>query len=112
MLFRSIYTQQPYGDTVGVYQSVNYGEPSSSHSQQSMQYDSLHTPVSILDHHQHYSPNHVFPPQLPQNPQAESPVVYDQEPYGQQNLADLLGELKMDETGTGMFRLGSYPLKY
>jgi hypothetical protein len=95
-----IYTQQPYGDGVGVYQTVNYGEPSSGHSQQSMHYDSLHTPVSVLDQHQHYSPSHGFPPQLPQNSHAGSPVVYDQD-YGQQNLSDLLGELKMDETGTG-----------
>jgi hypothetical protein len=98
-----IYTHQgPYDDGVGVYQTVGYGEPSSSHSQQSMQYDSLHTPVSVLDQHQHYSPNHAFPPQLPQNPHPESPAVYDQEQYGQQNIADILGELRMDETGSGM----------
>jgi hypothetical protein len=98
-----IYTQQgPYADGVGLYQAVGYGEPSSGHSQQSMHYDSLHTPVSVLEQHQHYSPNHVFPPpQLPQNPHPESPVAYEQEQYGQQNLADLLGELKMDEAGTG-----------
>lgn len=99
-----IYTQQgPYTDGVGVYGTVSYGEPSSGHSQQSMHYDTLHTPVSVLEQHQHYSPSHVYPPpQLPQNPHPESPVMYDQEQYGQQNLADLLGELKMDEAGTGM----------
>lgn len=101
-----IYTQPgPYSDGVGVYQSVGYGEPSSGHTQQSIHYDNLQTPVSVLDPHQHYSsPNQIYPHPhgLPQNPQSESPGAYDQDNYGQQNLSDLLGELKMDETGTGM----------
>jgi hypothetical protein len=98
-----IYTQQgTYSDGVSVYQPVGYGESSSGHSQQSMHYDSLHTPVSVLDQHQHYSPNHVYPPpQLPQNPHPESPDVYEHSQFGQQNLADLLGELKINERGTG-----------
>lgn len=99
-----MYAQQgPYADGVGVYQAV-YGEPSSSHSQQGLHYDNLQNPVGVLDQHQHYSPNAVFSSHpLPQNPhqESQSPSVYDGE-YGQQNLTDLLGELKMNEAGTGM----------
>lgn len=98
-------TPGPYSDGVGVYQPVGYGEPSSAHTQQSMHYENLHTPVSVLDQHQHYSsPSQVFPHPhgLPQNPHPESPVAYDQEGYGQQNLSDLLGVLEISETGTGM----------
>jgi hypothetical protein len=100
-----IYTQHgPYSDGVGIYQSVGYGEPSSSHSQQQMHYGSMQTPVSVIDQHQHYPPHSVFPtPPLPPNSHshAESPETYEQDQYGQQNLADLLGELRMNEAGTG-----------
>jgi len=106
-----IYTQQvPYSDSVSVYQSVSYGEPSSGHSQQSMQYSNLQTPVSnmqtpvsALDQHQHYPSQPVFPtPPLAQHSHPDSPETYEQDQYGQQNLADLLGELRMNEAGTGM----------
>jgi hypothetical protein len=98
-----IYTHQvPYSDGVGVYQSVPYGEPSSSHSQPNMHYGSMQTPVSVLDQHQHYPPQNVFPtPPLQQPTHVESPETYEQDQYGQQNLADLLGELRMNEAGTG-----------
>jgi hypothetical protein len=99
-----IYTQQvPYPDSVGVYQSSHYGEPSSSHSQPSLHYNSMQTPVSIIDQHQHYQPQNVFPtPPLPQqSSHPDSPENYEQDQYGQQNLADLLGELRMNEAGTG-----------
>lgn len=100
-----IYTQQvPYGDGTGVYQSVPYGESSSAHSQSNLHYNNLQTPVSVIDQSQHYSQQGVYsaPPvhQLPHHP--SSPENYEQDQYGQQNLADLLGELRMDETGTGM----------
>ena len=96
-----IYTQQvPYPENVCVYQ---YGEPSSGHSQQNMQYAHLQTPVSVLDQHHQYSPQTVFPtPPLQQQSHSESPDTYEQDQYGQQNLADLLGDLRMDETGTGI----------
>jgi hypothetical protein len=116
-----IYTQQvPYSDAVGVYQSIPYGEPSSGHSQQSMHYGNLQTPVSILDQHQQqhhqqqqqqqqqhrYPPQQVFPtPPLAQSSHPGSPDTYEQDQYGQQNLADLLGELRMNEAGTGMIFL-------
>ncbi|PQE20390.1 lipase regulator 1 protein [Rutstroemia sp. NJR-2017a BBW] len=96
-----IYTQQPpYGDPNNVYQTVQYGGSSSAHSQQSMHYNSLATPVSALDQHQQYSPQSVYPA-APIHPQThDSPESFGgEDPYGQ-NIADLLGELKMSETGT------------
>jgi hypothetical protein len=99
-----IYTQQvPYSEAVGVYQSVQYGEPPSSHSQQNMHYGNLHTPVSVIDQQQHYPPQPVFPtPPLQHSSQQGSPEAYEQDQYGQRDLADFLGELRMNEAGTGM----------
>jgi hypothetical protein len=100
-----IYTQQvAYPETVGVYQTGSYGEPSSGHTQHGLHYNSMQTPVSVIDHHQHYTPQGVFPtPPLQQQHSShpESPETYEQDQYGQQNLADLLGELRMNEAGTG-----------
>jgi hypothetical protein len=115
-----IFTQhqhQPYSESAGVYHSVAYGEPQTAHSQQSMHYGSLHTPVSVLDQHQHYTPQQqqqhtpVFPtPPLPQSSHAgsiASPSHYGQDQFGQENLADLLGDLKMDPAGRGTSHLNS-----
>lgn len=102
-----IYTQQvPYHDPVGVYQPGSYGEPSSGQSQHGMQYNSMHTPVSVIDQNQHYTSQGVFPtPPLQQQHSShpDSPETYEQDQYGQQNLADLLGELRMDEAGTAPY---------
>jgi len=105
-----IYTQQiPYSEAVGVYQTVPYGPPSSAHSQPSLQYSNMQTPVSIIDQHQQYPTQNVFPtPPLPGSHSGshpgshpESPETYEQDQYGQQDLADLLGELRVNEAGTG-----------
>ncbi|KAF4635017.1 hypothetical protein G7Y89_g3076 [Cudoniella acicularis] len=99
-----IYTQQvPYSEAVGVYQTVPYGGPSSAHSQPSMHYNSLQTPVSIIDQHQHYASQSVFPTPPLQGSHPESPETYEQDQYGQQDLADLLGELRMNEAGTAPY---------
>ena len=99
-----IYTQQVgYNDGVGVYQQGHYGEPSSAHSQTNMHYNpnNLQTPVSVMDQSHHYSQQSVYQsPSIHQQP--GSPENYEQDQYGQQNLADLLGELRMDESGSGM----------
>lgn len=97
-----IYTQQvPYSEAVGVYQTVPYGAPSSAHSQPSMHYGNMQTPVSMIDQHQQYTPQNVFPTPPLQGSHPESPENYEQDQYGQQDLADLLGELRMNEAGTG-----------
>jgi len=102
-----IYTHHiPYPDPVGVYQSGPYGEPASGHSQGSMHYGNIQTPVSVLnvDHQPYSHPQPVFatPPIAHQPPHPQSPDTYEQDQYGQQNLADLLGELRMNEAGTGI----------
>lgn len=101
-----IYTHQmPYPDAAGVYHPGPYGEPSSSHSQASMHYSNLQTPVSVVDQHQNYppQPNYSSVPLQPQPSHPETPEAYEQDQYGQQNLADLLGELRMNEAGSGMY---------
>lgn len=98
----SIYGQQlPYSDSAGVYQTGAYVDPSSSQS--NMQYNTLHTPVSIIDQQQQYPPQNVFQTTHVQHQHShpQSPDVYEQDQYGQQNLADLLGDLRMTESGTG-----------
>lgn len=113
-----IYTQQmPYPEHVGVYQSVPYEEPPSSHSQQSIHYGNLQTPVSAIDQHQHaqqqqhsrYQPQQVF--HTPPIAHPSSPDSYDRDQYGQQNISDLLGELKMNEAGTGTVLLHSHQIR-
>ena len=103
-----IYTQQvPYPETVGVYQSGPYGEPLSGYSQLNMHYNTLQTPVSVINQNQHHPSQNVFPTPPLQHPHShpESPETYEQDQYGQQNLADLLGELRMNEAGTGLITL-------
>ncbi|PVH76410.1 hypothetical protein DL98DRAFT_551174 [Cadophora sp. DSE1049] len=101
-----IYTHQmPYPDPAGVYHPGPYGEPSSSHSQASMHYSNLQTPVSVVDQHQNYPPQPGYSsvPLQPQPSHPETPEAYEQDQYGQQNLADLLGELRMNEAGSAPY---------
>ncbi|KAK0123171.1 hypothetical protein ONS96_010171 [Cadophora gregata f. sp. sojae] len=101
-----IYTHQmPYPDSAGVYHPGPYGEPSSSHSQASMHYSNLQTPVSVVDQHQNYPPQPGYSslPLQPQPSHPETPEAYEQDQYGQQNLADLLGELRMNEAGSAPY---------
>jgi len=103
-----IYTQQlPYQESVGVYHPSPYGEPSSSHSQQSMHYGNLQTPVSAMSSHHQYQPQSAYTtPTLAQHSHShsqspQSSDTYDQDQYGQQNLADLLGNLRVNADGSG-----------
>lgn len=103
-----IYTHHiQYPDPVGVYQPGPYGEPASSHSQGTMHYATIHTPVSVLNgDHQTYSqaqPTYAAPTIHQQSSHPQSPETYEQDQYGQQNLADLLGELRMNEAGTAPY---------
>ncbi|KAB8304169.1 hypothetical protein EYC80_003588 [Monilinia laxa] len=99
-----IYTQQPsYSDPNNMYQTIPYGGASSAHSQQSMHYNTLQTPVSALSQHTEYSPQTVYPPAPLQQQTHDSPENYTQSEYGGEDLADLLGELKMNPAGTAPY---------
>ncbi|KAH8596590.1 hypothetical protein B0O99DRAFT_509596 [Bisporella sp. PMI_857] len=103
-----IYTQHiPYQESVGAYQPVPYGEPSSSHSQQSMHYGNLHTPVSVVDQHQ-YPPQSAYPtPTVGQQPQSHLQSQHSQgnydDQYGQESLTELLGNLKVNADGSAPY---------
>lgn len=84
-----------------MYQSIPYGGPSSAHSHQSMHYNSLQTPVSALSQHTEYSPQAVYPTAPLQQQTHDSPENYTHSEYSGEDLADLLGELKMNPAGTG-----------
>lgn len=113
-----IYAQQiPYADPAGVYNPGSYGEPS-THSQPTMHYSNLQTPmqtpVGVVDSHQNYTPQSVYSSMPLQQDSAhpESPETYEQDQYGQQNLADLLGNLRVDEAGSGISHPSSNSKKY
>lgn len=100
-------TQPSYHDPNSVYadaSSASYqtGPYDATQSQAAMSYASVAPPVSIIDHS--YTSPHVFPtPPLQQEVHQEpSPEAYSPGEYQQQDLADLLGTLKVNEAGTGM----------
>jgi hypothetical protein len=96
-----IYTNtMAYNDGVNVYQSGTYGEGAVGHQQPSVNYNALQNPVHAMDQNQQYNPQ-LYATQAQSQSQGTSSRTYEQEHYEQQNLADLLGELKMDEAGTG-----------
>ncbi|KAI0410073.1 fungal-specific transcription factor domain-containing protein [Xylaria palmicola] len=101
----SMYAAQSssYPNQQAVYPLSQYGDAGSV--QQHMPYGSLPPPVNVLD--QAYSSAGVFPtPPLPEMsaPHSESsPESYHTEQYGQHDLADLLGPLKLDERGTAPY---------
>lgn len=75
--------------------------PESSNMQQNLHYTDLQPPVNVVD--QPYAPQTSFPtPPLQQSSRpGSSPESYQQDPYSQHDLADLLGSLKVNEAGTG-----------
>jgi len=98
-----------YSETPNVYQQMQYSESRATQSQQShhgLHYTTVPPPVSIID--QPYGSQNVFPtPPLQSGSRHESPPdAYSQDGYQQQDLADLLGSLKVNEAGTGR---ASYP---
>jgi hypothetical protein len=92
-----IYTQQaPYPDPGGVFYS---GPSCPSH----MGYD-VQTADGFISQHLHEQNVLPSPPlQQQHSSQPDSPETYEQGQYGQQNWADLLGALKINEAGTGRF---------
>lgn len=102
-------------DAAGLYHAVQYTEP------QSVPHDHLqyapvhHSPVAVVDQHQHQHQHQpqpqqqqytaqasAFPtPPLQHAPHPGSPAETFHSDYAQQDLADLLGSLKVNEAGTG-----------
>lgn len=83
------------------YQTMPYD---TSQPQPNMNYTTVPPPVSMVDQ-QSYAGQNVFPtpPMQPgSRPDDSSPEAYSPDSYQQQDLADLLGTLKVDETGAGM----------
>jgi len=93
----SMYAQQSYQDPGSLYHSVHYTEPQTvAHG---LHYAPVHSGLDVPD--SRYPTQNAFPtPPLQHSSQAESPEAYQSE-YAQQDLADLLGSLKVNEAGTG-----------
>ncbi|KAI0867589.1 fungal-specific transcription factor domain-containing protein [Hypoxylon argillaceum] len=87
---QAVYPMPQYGDATPVQQHMSYGSV---------------PPVGVLDHP--YAPAGVFPTpplqEMPAPPSESSPESYNAEQYGQHDLADLLGPLKLDERGTAPY---------
>jgi Fungal Zn(2)-Cys(6) binuclear cluster domain len=102
-LQQQIYQQHiPYTDTVTTYHSLPYTQHPQGHvpMQSPMQFNSIQGPTSVMDNH-YSSAQTVFPvAPVQQRSQPESPE-YHHDRYEQQELADLLGDLKMDFDGSG-----------
>jgi hypothetical protein len=96
--------QQPYPDQgPAAYHHVPY---EATQPQSSMQYSAVQPPVSMIDHS--YTAHNVFPTppmqQQQQLRQESSPEAYSPGEYQHQDLADLLGTLKVNEAGTGKWQ--------
>ncbi|KAK7425741.1 hypothetical protein QQZ08_007840 [Neonectria magnoliae] len=95
--------QQPYPDAnSGAYQTVPYD---TTQQQGGMGYPGVQPSVSMIDHS--YAPQNVFPtPPMQHHPhrQDSSPEAYSSPgEYQHQDLADLLGTLKVNEAGTAPY---------
>ncbi|KAK3694612.1 hypothetical protein B0T22DRAFT_370197 [Podospora appendiculata] len=99
----SIYAQQSsYQDPSGLYHSVQYTDPRTA--PHNLQYASVHHPsVSAVD--QAYATQQSFPtpPMQQGSHHSSSPDAYHSDQYAQQDLADLLGSLKVNEAGTAPY---------
>jgi hypothetical protein len=85
-------------DGNNMYQPLPYSQPQPI--SQTMQYGNIHNAAGVIDGH--YTSQNVFPvAPLIQHPQSESPELYSHDQYGQQDLVDILGDLKMDSAGSG-----------
>lgn len=98
-----------YAPSHGVYQEAgasaypNVGYDDSQAHPGNIHYGPVQQQGPVMD--QNYAAQGVFPtpPPLQTGPQQEpSPEAYTPDSYQQQDLADLLGTLKVDEKGTGL----------
>jgi hypothetical protein len=95
-----VYPHQQYTDAPGGYHGMPYD--SSQPQAHPMSYAPVQQPYGVMDPQQ-YAAQGVFPtpPLQPNQPQEPSPEAYSPESYAQQDLSELLGNLKVDEKGTG-----------
>ncbi|KAI1174290.1 fungal-specific transcription factor domain-containing protein [Nemania sp. FL0916] len=88
---QAVYPLAQYGDTTPVSQQLPYG--------------SVPPPVGVLD--PSYAPAGVYPtppiPELSAHSESSPADSYHTEQYSQNDLADLLGPLKLDERGTAPY---------
>ena len=92
-------SQSTYPDASALYQqSVHY--PDSSALPQNLHYTTVPPPMNALDQTFSHA-SFPTPPLQQQSPPESPPDAYTQDAYGQQDLADLLGSLKVNEAGTG-----------
>lgn len=103
---QSTYNQQmAFGDASNGFQPINYATVPSN--QQPLQYTQMNPPALMESQFPSTSPFSMTqmppmqPPVLPPQQQPSSPDLY-QDPYTGQDLADYLGDLKMDESATGL----------
>lgn len=96
-----------YSEQSGLYQPMQYQDHSPQHG---IHYTTVPAPVGVVD--QSYAQaqsqaqqSTIFPtPPMQQATRPESPPdVYNQDQYGQQDLSELLGTLKLNDAGTGEF---------
>ncbi len=91
----SLYVSQTsYSDAAGLSSQVGYADPTAS-----LQYAAVTPGMAVVD--PTYSAQNVFPTPSLHSSHADSPESYSTDQYGQGDLADLLGSLKVDEAGTG-----------
>jgi len=94
-----MYSQHvPYADDSSMYQPLLYSQPPPASP--IMQYGNMHNLVGVMDNH--YTSQNVFSvaPVIQQS-QRESPEVYNQSEFDSQDLVDILGDLKIDNTFSG-----------
>lgn len=94
-----------YPDTSNLYHPVQYTEPQPV--PHDLHYAPVHHPVNVVEQQYTTAQPATFPtpPPLHQTPQPASSPSDAQSEYAQQDLADLLGSLKVNEAGTGPFIL-------
>ncbi|KAL2129139.1 hypothetical protein VTI74DRAFT_8174 [Chaetomium olivicolor] len=93
--------QTSYQDTSSLYHPVQYGEPQSV--PHDLQYGPMHHPVGVVDQQYTTQPPAFPTPPLQHAPNPGSPEETFQAEYAQQDLADLLGSLKVNEAGTAPY---------
>lgn len=94
-----IYPQVSYAENINVYQPLPYTQEPPG--QQTLQFNDIPGP-GVME--SHYVAHHAYPvAPIQQQHHSESPESYQTDSYVQQDLSDLLGVLKMDDNGSGLF---------